>query len=115
VIVGYSVSGLIGPICRFGFYSGYILVRFILVIICLGLDFAIVLFWVLFWYGLILLFVLLFLAIFRVVLFCVLFWFGFFYSCSWFILVMDCLGLYLAIVLFWVLFWFGFISYYFFL
>jgi hypothetical protein len=44
VIVGSSVSGLVCPLFRYGFILGYTLVRFILIIICLGLDFAIVLF-----------------------------------------------------------------------
>ncbi len=42
MIVGSSVSGLVGPLFRNGFILGYSLFQFILIIICLGLDFAIV-------------------------------------------------------------------------
>ncbi len=93
VIVGYFVSGLIGPIFRYGFIL-VILVRFVLVIICLGLDFAIVLFWVLFWYGLILLFVLLFLA--RLGLYFVWFYFVFYFGSASFTVEVGLFWLWIA-------------------
>ena len=42
MIVGSFVTGLVDPLFRYDFIMGYTLVRFILIIICLGLDFAIV-------------------------------------------------------------------------